>query len=180
MKNRIIINLNIIIITIALFLLSLTGCNIETKNDEVVNVTNDTSSELNLPLGSYVVQPDEEILGDIFDIVGDEDITFLEDNKFSAYIGFGNSVAGNYKITDENIINCTIDTFVGEYSPEQKTSGNITLKIIDDSTIEVIDVSESVDIRMSEFTNDSWNLTNEHKDIGLRPFEKGIKFVFSD
>lgn len=154
--------------------------NEDSSLNNIASENNAHESLVNIKLGSYVVKPDKNILGDISDISGEENITFSEDNKFSAYIGFGNTVAGNYTITDENIINCTIDTFVGEYSPEQKTSGNITLKIIDDSTVEVIDVSESVDIRMSELTNDSWSLTDEHKDIGLRPFEKGVKFVFSD
>lgn len=187
MKTKKIINFSIILLLITvLFLVSLTGCgqnnngntNTSVQENQVVS-SPDNSNEIKLKLGSYVVQPDEKILGDITDIMGDEDITFSENNKFDAYIGFGNNVSGTYSISDPNTINCTITSFVGEYSPEQKVDGSMTFKIIDDSTIELVNASTTTKVQTTNLTDSGWVLSGEYKDLSLRPFEKGIKFVLS-
>lgn len=181
MKIKKIINLSIIISIIALFFVTLTGCDQNSdqnsaKSDEIINSTNNDLSEEKLNLGNYIVQPDEEILGDTLDIVGDEGITFSEDNKFDAYIGFGNGISGTYTISD-NRIDCIADTFYSEYGPNQKINASLSFKINSDSEIEIIDTTESFEINLVDIPNNS--LMDETKDMFLRPFEKGIKFVLS-
>lgn len=187
MKTKKIINFSIMLFLITvLFLVSLTGCgqntnnsnNVSSQENQVVS-SPDNSNEIQVNLGSYVVQPDEKILDDITDIMGDEDITFSENNKFDAYIGFGNYVSGTYSLSDSNTINCTITSFIGEYSPEQKVDGSMTFKIIDDSTIELVNVSTTTKVQTTNLTDSGWVLSGEYKDLSLRPFEKGIKFVLS-
>ncbi len=184
MKTKKIIDFSIMLFLITvLFLVSLTGCgqntnnsnNVSSQENQVVS-SPDNSNEIQVNLGSYVVQPDEKILGDITDIMGDEDITFSENNKFDAYIGFGNGISGTYTISD-NKINCTADTFYSEYGPTQKISASISFKINSDSEIEVIDTTESFKINLVDIPNNS--LMDETKDMFFRPFEKGIKFVLS-
>lgn len=184
MRAKKIINFSIMLFLITvLFLVSLTGCaqnnsnnNIDSAQESQVASSPDNSNEIEVNLGSYVVQPDEKILGDITDIMGDEDITFSENNKFDAYIGFGNGISGTYTIYDDKI-NCTADTFYSEYGPNQKISASISFKINNDSEIEVIDTSESFKINLVDIPNNS--LMDDTKDMFLRPFEKGIKFVLS-
>lgn len=185
MKTKKIINFSIMLFLITvLFLASLTGCgqnnndnnNASAQENQVVS-SPDNSNEIEVNLGSYVVQPDEKILGDITDIMGDEDITFLKNNKFDAYIGFGNGISGTYTISG-NKIDCTADTFYSEYGPNQKISASISFKINSDSEIEVIDTTESFKINLVDIPNNS--LMDETKDMSLRPFEKGIKFVLSE
>lgn len=151
--------------------------NIASENS---NENNSHEDLLNIKLGSYVVKPDKNILGDISDISGEENIKFSENNKFSAYIGFGNGFSGTYNISEQNIINCNITTFVGEYGPDQKVTGSLTFKINDASTIEVVDASESIKIQISNLTDNGWTLSDEYKDLSLIPFVKGIKFIISD
>lgn len=189
MKNKKITNLRIVmyIITIvALFLVTLTGCEQKTndntnnpteENQITTSLDNSNKNELNLILGNYTVQPDEKILGDILDIMGDEGITFLEGNEFDAYIGFGNGISGTYTISDSKI-DCVADTFYSEYGPNQKINASMSFKINSDSEIEVIDTTESFEINLVDIPNNS--LMDETKDMFLRPFEKGIKFVLSE
>lgn len=184
MRAKKIINFSIMLFLITvLFLVSLTGCGQNNSSNNTASVQEnqvvtspDNSNKIEVNLGSYIVQPDEKILGDITDIMGDEDITLSEDNKFNAYIGFGNGISGTYTISD-NKIDCTADTFYSEYGPNQKINASISFKINSDSEIEVIDTTESFEINLVDIPNNS--LMDETKDMFLRPFEKGIKFILS-
>lgn len=184
MKTKKIISFSIMLFLItALFLVSLTGCgqnnndnNNASAQENQVTSSSGNSNETEVNLGSYVVQPDEKILGDITDIMGDEDITFSENNKFDAYIGFGNGISGTYTVSDSKV-DCVADTFYSEYGPNQKINASISFKINNDSEIEVINTTETFKINLVDIPNNS--LMDETKDMFLRPFEKGIKFVLS-
>lgn len=140
------------------------------KENQVASSLNySNKNKINLILGSYTVQSGEKVLGD-------EYITFLENNKFNAYKGFGISISGTYTISD-NKINCIADTYYSDYGPNQKISASISFKINSNSELEVIDATESFKIKVVDIPTNS--LTDETNDIFLSPFEKGIKFVLS-
>lgn len=178
MKQKKIINLSIIFVIIALFLVTLTGC--EQKNSETNEITNNTdySSEekTNFTTGEYDIQVDKSILDDVEGTAGDEAIEFLGDNKFNAYTGFGNGISGTYTVLD-NRIDCIADTFYSEYGPNQKINASMSFKINNKSEIELIDTSETYEIKIVDIPNNT--LTNETKDMSLWPFVKGIKFILS-
>ena len=106
----------------------------------------------------------------------DHEVSFLEDNTFSIYMSWGNSIKGTYTVSND-IINCIITSAVGEYSPEQETTGKISFKIINNSEIEIIDVPETYTIKVSEITDSGWVLTDETTEMRFWPLVEGIKFV---
>lgn len=184
MKIKKIINLSMMIfIIIALFLVTLTGCNQNSdqdsaKNNEIINSTDNDSSEenLNFTTGDYYIQIDTSILKETDGVVGDESIEFLDNNTFNAYTGFGNGISGTYTISN-NKIDCIADTFYSEYGPNQEINALLSFKINSESEIEIINTSESYEINIVDIPNNS--LTDETKDMSLWPFVKGIKFSLS-
>lgn len=150
-------------------------------------ISNNGSAENSFKSGNYHIQFDEELLGEEFESSGDEikgcdyEISFLENNEFTAYMNFGNNISGSYSISNNNIITCTANNFYGEYSPEQEISTTISFKINSNSEIEIVNVPESYKIKTADL-NDSgeWALTDEDKDMYLWPLVKGIKFVLSE
>jgi len=56
------------------------------------------------------------------------EISFLDDNSFKINMGSGNSVQGNYVVSDD-IITCNLTHASGEYSPTQEINGKISFKI---------------------------------------------------
>ena len=153
---------------------------INTISDTINTDTTADSSEAKIKLGTYNIQIDKSIIDeDSYIGANDENIEFSDDNKFEAYIGEGAIIAGKYSISD-NIVNCTIETFESEYTPEQKVTGRISFKIVDDSTIEIASVSETIKIETGTLDeNGKWVLSGEYKDLYLSPFVEGIKFVLS-
>lgn len=181
MKNKKITNLSIaiyIIAMLALFLVSLTGC--DRKNSESNEIINNTDYSLeektNFTMGKYYIQVNESILDDTEGIAEDESIEFLDDNTFNAYTGFGNGISGTYTVSD-NKIDCIADTFHSEYGPNQKINASMSFKINNKSEIELIDTSKTYEIKIVDIPNNT--LTNETKDMSLWPFVKGIKFILS-
>ena len=147
-----------------------------TKNNTEMDKTTDK-----FEIGNYKIQPDRNLLDSgYFEMAdyGDEMISFLDNGRFEAYLGWGNRISGNYEVTDDTI-NCIIVKYDGEYSPEQDTKGKIVFKIIDSKTLEIIEASESCKVRSTEMTDKGWAVIIEEKDQMLYPFIKGIKFMNS-
>lgn len=145
---------------------------------------NNVSTDNKIPFepANYVIQFDANLLGEEYEAAGNEikgcdyEISFLDDNKFTAYMNFGNFIEGSYTISN-NIINCIVTSARGEYSPLQKIEGKISFKINSDSEIEITDIPESYTIRISSTSAEGWVLTDETKEMGFWPLVKGIKFV---
>lgn len=147
-----------------------------------VNTVNSPENSIEFKLGTYQIQFNEDLLGEEFKSSGNEikgcnyEISFYENNKFSINLGFGHRATGFYAISD-NIITCNIDTVEGEYGPSQRTKASISFKINSNSEIEIINASESYEIKVVDIPNNS--LTDEFKDMSLWPLVKGIKYVLS-
>ena len=140
-------------------------------NDNEINNSNLGSSKFS---GTYLIEVDTYLLGEDH-MVEDANINFFNDNKFTAYLSWGKNLHGNYIIND-NIINCTVTSFSSEYSPEQKTEATISFEVLNDSTIKVLEASETYRIKTTMLSNGTWVLTDDDKDFYLFPFFKGIKF----
>ena len=126
------------------------------------------------PNAKYIINVNTDLLGEDSS-ASDETIEFLDENKFRAYVGWGNNVFGTYTITN-NTINCTITSFSGEYSPEQKTNAQITFEVVDNSTIKILSASKTYKVKISTLIDGSWTLTDQDKDMFLTPFIQGIEF----
>lgn len=148
-------------------------------NNEINSNVDDNSSLNQIKLGKYYIQSSETPLDEGVD-TSDCNISFLENNKFEAYIGWGHSISGTYSISDNNIIKCLINSFKGELSPEQNTYAEISFKINDNTEIEVINASETYNIKVTSIDNDGNTIiTNEDKEM-LLSIKKGIKFVLEE
>lgn len=153
--------------------------NIATNNTNTNISNNNISTENSFKLGNHYVQSDETPLNDGIN-TSDCEISFLENNTFTAYIGWGNAISGTYKISDDNIIECTVNTAWGEYSPKQETYAKFSFKINSNSEIEILDASEFYQVKVTNLNESGqWVLTDENKDMSLG-IEKGIKFVLSE
>lgn len=143
-----------------------------------------TDNTINFKPDNYIIKFDADLLGEEFEESGNEikecnyEISFLNNNEFNIYMGFGNSVEGTYTI-DNNIINCKLTSLNGEYSPSQEINGEISFKINSDSEIEIIDIPEFYTIRTSEAGENGWVLTDETKEMRFWPLVKGIKYTFN-
>ena len=148
------------------------------KNSETMNTT-DNSSEVKLTFtnGNYYIQVDNSILKEDDGSTGDESIEFLDNNTFNAYTGSGNGISGTYTISNSKI-DCIAETSYGEYGPNQKINASISFKINSSSEIEIINASESYEIKLVDILNNT--LTDETKDMSLWPFVKGVKFILSE
>ena len=89
---------------------------------------------------------------DITDTFLGADMIFHKDGSFLLYMTFGNYVSGNYEFKNNNYT-CTIKEFEGEFSPVQKVSGKIVFEKVDDSTMKVLEASESIMIKTTEKTD---------------------------
>jgi len=155
-----------LLIIISIFSLTLSIISISIIDNDII--TDDVFK-------SYIIEVNKDLLGEET-LAGDETIKFLNDNTFSAYKGWGNSIHGTYSIND-NIINCIITSSSGEYSPKQKTYAKLSFKILDNATLEIIEASETYKIKTTMLSDDgNWILTDEDKNMTLSPFIKGIKF----
>ena len=144
------------------------------KNQQI-----EANKATNFKFGEYEVQYDskdeEEYLNNGY---GRESIEFKENNKFDANLGFGTGLSGTYKV-ENDIINCSVDTFIdGTSEIQEKTSAKFSLKMINDSLLEVVDASESYRIKTIDYS--TLKLNEEEKDMTLFPIEKGIKFKYSN
>lgn len=125
---------------------------------------------------TYVIQFDEDLLGEEFKLAGNEikdceyAVSFLDNNKFNIDTGFGNSVQGTYSV-DGNVINCILTTSDGENSTIQPIDGEISFRINNDSELEIIDVPEFYTIKID------MDGEKESKEMTLWPLVKGIKYV---
>lgn len=177
----------IIIAAIVLIMVHYLGLAPSKNNDEKVeNTTNQTENnteQINLELLKYVIQFNENLLGNEFAESGDEikgcnyEIAFLENNKFSIYMNFGNVIEGTYEIVDNNIINCKVTSALGEYSPSQPIEGKITFKINSENELEIIEIPETYTINITEYKDEKWVLTDETKEMVYWPLVKGIKYT---
>lgn len=151
-------------------------------NNENNNNNAFTNNIIEFKPAEYVIQFNADLLGEEFESAGNEikgesyTISFLNNNKFNIYMGFGFSVQGTYAVSN-NIINCILTSASGEYSPTQEIEGKISFKIISDSEIEIIDIPKSYKIRTSEISDSGWVLTDETKELEFWPLVKGIKYV---
>lgn len=152
--------------------------NIHDTNSNTVS----TDNKIQFEPANYVIQFDANLLGEEYKTAGNEikgcdyEISFLNNNKFTAYMNFGNSIEGSYTVSN-NIINCIITSASGEYSPTQQIEGKFSFKINNNSEIEIIDIPESYAIKNSEISSEGWILTNETKEMKFWPLVEGIKFV---
>lgn len=125
----------------------------------------------------YMIQPNRELLEkEYFEYAtyGDEQIVFYENGTFSAYLGWGMNISGTYNKENNNIY-CDANKFFADNMPDQTITASIYFKIIDESTIEIINTSKEFIIRPGDLINNT--LTNEEKEMSLHPFVKGIKFL---
>lgn len=148
----------------------------------VVNKNKSNNNISEFKPSNYIIQFNSNILGEKFNEVGNEtkdcnyEISFLNNNKFTIYMNFGNYIQGTYTVSN-NIINCILTSASGEYSPAQEVSGKISFKINNNSEIEIIDIPESYKIRTTELSENAWILTDETKEMEFWPLIKGIKYV---
>lgn len=126
----------------------------------------------------YLINLDKDILGKDILLSDDCYISLKDNGKFFIYLSWGIGVSGTYEKINKTI-NCTIDTAVCEHLPDQKTSGKISFKIIDDSTIEVTNASESFKTKGGEYDEETgeYILSGEDGTLLLYPFIKGAKFT---
>ncbi len=151
--------------------------NVPTTNT-VINISNNISTENSFKLGSHYVQSVETPLDDGADTL-DCEISFWEDNTFTSYVGWGCAVSGTYKVSSNNMIECTIDTYWSEFSPKQDTYAKISFIMNNNSEIEILDASEFYKVKLSNLDESgNWILTDEDKDMPLN-LKKGIKFNLS-
>ena len=149
----------------------------------VVNKNKTDKNMLEFKPSNYVIQFDSNLLGEKFKESGNEikecnyEISFLDNNKFTIYMNFGNYIQGTYAISNDNIINCILTSTSGEYSPIQEIDEKISFKINSNSEIEVIDIPESYTIRTTELSETGWILNEETKEMKFWPLVKGIKYV---
>jgi hypothetical protein len=136
--------------------------------------TDENNIKTTLALGTYMIQPDESIYKSEFEY-NECNIKFSENNEFEAYIGEGVNISGTYSVSDSTV-NCTITTEEGEYGGEQDVTGKIVFEIVDDTTIQITDVSETIKIKI---LGEDLTLSDEYKDYYLAPFVKEMKFVNS-
>lgn len=178
----------IIIVAIALIMVYYLGL-IPNKDEKVANTSNQTENDtkpINLESSKYVIQFNQNLLGNEFAESGDEvkgcnyEIAFLENNKFSIYMNFGNIIEGTYEIVDNNIINCKVTSAFGEYSSNQPIEGKITFKINSENELEIIEIPETYIINITEYKDGKWVLTNETKEMLYWPLVKGIKYVLDN
>lgn len=177
--------------------LLLTGCKTNKTNTSESNHTKssqNTSNNTNNPndlennpkqqdmleLGKYIIQQNNSETDGEFHDGGDEYISFLEDNKFQSYIGWGMSIAGYYEIENNNMIKCKAEKFQSEYGPEQEINANILFNIEGDNLLKVIEASETFKIQVVEVGEDEWLLSDESKDIYLSIFTEGNTFGLSE
>lgn len=149
--------------------------NVNSNIDNTIdnNITNTTPQ---LSLAPYIVNMDGDMLNQ-FQELSDSYIEFLADNKFSLYY-YGSVINGTYTISDETIINCICQNVQDNYI-NQKIDATITFKVIDNSTITVINSSKTYRIETwdYDYDNNEVVLSGKYKDMSLFPFTKGISFV---
>lgn len=153
------------------------------QSEKVEIETNDVATKKFKP-GEYRILPDLQILGEDYFYMaeyGVETISFLNNGTFSANLGLGIGISGNYEVSNDTI-SCIINKYSGEYSPDQETDGKIVFKIKNASDnsvdlIEIIEISDSFKVKetISSETG-GWTLTNNEKDMSLYPLMEGIKF----
>lgn len=150
----------------------------QTNNVSVENKTEDTEdTNTEFKPATYVIQFDENLLGEEFKLAGGEikdckyEITFLEDSKFDINTGFGNSVQGTYSV-DNNIINCKLISSNGENLSKNSINEEISFKINNDSELEIINISDVYTIKVRDM-----NGKEESKEMTLWPLVKGIKYI---
>ena len=153
------------------------------QNEKVEIKTDDVATKKFKP-GEYRILPDLQILGEEYFYMADygvETISFSNDGTFSADLGWGIGISGNYEVSNDTI-SCIINEYSGEYSPDQETDGKIVFKIKNASDnsvdlIEIIEISDSFKVKetISSETG-GWTLTNNDKDMPLYPLMEGIKF----
>lgn len=148
-------------------------------DEETTEINENKTGTNQMKLGKHYIQSNETPLDDELNTI-DCDISFLENNKFNAYIGWGNSVSGTYTIIVNNIVKCLINSAKGEYSPEQDTYAEISFKINSNSEIEVIGASETYMIKLTDLDeNGNYIITNEDKKMPLE-ITKGIKYILDE
>lgn len=159
--------------------------NVNNSNKNLSNVNNSnvsTDNKTQFKTGTYIIQFDANLLGEEYETAGNEikgcdyEFSFLDNNEFSAYMNWGNSIYGSYTVSN-NIINCIITSTSGDNAATQKIEGKISFKINSDSEIEITDITESYTIRVSDISDEGWVLTDETKEMSFWPLVKGIKFV---
>ncbi len=158
----------------------------KTEEKEAENTTSQTDNntkQINLESLKYVIQFDENLLGSEFTEAGSEikdcnyEIAFLEDNRFSIYMGFGNLVEGTYEIVNNDMINCKVTSAYGEYSPKQQVNGEISFKINNENELQILEIPETYVINITENKDGKWVLTDETKEMEYWPLVKGIKYT---
>lgn len=153
------------------------------NSNENISANISSNSTIEFKPSKYAIQFNADLLGEEFEQAGNEikgcdyEISFLENNKFIAYMNFGNSIEGTYSVSDDNKINCILTSASGEYSPKQKINEKISFKINSDSEIEIIEVPEFYTIKTSKTTESGEVLTDETKEMGFWPLVEGIKFI---
>ncbi len=121
------------------------------QNEEYAKISNELMLyNMNSEGTKYIIRDNKET--ELYETDMDADIFFLKDGSFSAYMTFGNYLSGKYELVNNQYI-CTISEFVGEYSPVQKTSGKIVFEIIDDSTLKVLESSNSCMLKTTKVTD---------------------------
>ncbi len=154
------------------------------ENTTINNVDNKDNNKVDFKPSDYVIQVDANLLGEEFELSENEikqynyEISFLDDNSFKINMGSGNSVQGNYVVSDD-IITCNLTHASGEYSPTQEINGKISFKINSNSEIEIISIPEFYTIKLSELSDSGWVLTDETKKTEFWPLVKGIKYILN-
>jgi len=154
------------------------------ENTTINNVDNKDNNKVDFKPSDYVIQVDANLLGEEFELSENEikqynyEISFLDDNSFKINMGSGNSVQGNYVVSDD-IITCNLTHASGEYSPTQEINGKISYKINSNSEIEIISIPEFYTIKLSELSDSGWVLTDETKKTEFWPLVKGIKYILN-
>lgn len=154
------------------------------ENTTINNVDNKDNNKVDFKPSDYVIQVDANLLGEEFELSENEikqynyEISFLDDNSFKINMGSGNSVQGNYVVSDD-IITCNLTHASEEYSPTQEINGKISFKINSNSEIEIISIPEFYTIKLSELSDSGWVLTDETKKTEFWPLVKGIKYILN-
>ena len=109
-----------------------------------------------------------------YDVTDEEfNFEFKDDGKFSAYLSFGHSIAGDYEVKGGKI-HCNVISAKGEYVIDQATSAKIVFKIADEKTLEIEEISKSYPVLVEELIDGLWYTSDESKEMPLSPLEKGV------
>ena len=170
-----------ILILLVICVIALAGCGIKLPSKEENNTPKESAEIIAASKsidGTFTIMANDTFLSseDYSEELSDAYIILSNEYVFYAYLGFGNTVSGTYKVSND-VITCEMSSFANEYSPIQDISAFVSFKNNYDNTLTVIDASPSFHIKTTNMDeNGIWVYDGGEKDMPLTVFTKGISY----